>query len=192
MSAAAPQAGQSAVAPHLEPDFLEHLLDTIVEAIPAGDLPTPARITIRNAARLALLALQPADAFQAMLAAQAVATHYAIMDAFRRANDAQLTPAMAARQRGNAATLSRTMQATLRTLRQLQAAPPAPAEPRARPAPGPEAPTAPNEPRVGLGNPGRPDMTLPQRRIGSNGNGSGADHAAATPAPVRQGASAPA
>ena len=123
----------SAAPEALDPALLEHLLDTIVEAIPAGDNDTDqTRATRRTAARLALLALKPTDAFQAMLAAQAVTFHYAIMDAFRRAAQPDLPPAMAARQRSNAATLSRTMQATLRTLRQHQT-PPAEAQPKPRP-----------------------------------------------------------
>lgn len=130
----------SAATEALDPALLEHLLDTIVEAIPAGDNDTDqTRATRRTAARLALLALKPTDAFQAMLAAQAVTFHYAIMDAFRRAAQPDLPPAMAARQRSNAATLSRTMQATLRTLRQHQA-PPAEAQPsRPRPSAPPRA-----------------------------------------------------
>ena len=126
--------------PNLDPALLEHLLDTIVEAIPAGDNDTDqTRATRRTAARLALLALKPTDAFQAMLAAQAVTFHYAIMDAFRRAAQPDLPPAMAARQRSNAATLSRTMQATLRTLRQHQAPPAEAQAQRPRPSAPPRA-----------------------------------------------------
>ena len=127
----------------LDPGFLEHLLDTITEAIPASENETPqAGATRRYAARLALLALRPADAFQAMLAAQAIAAHYAVMDAFRRAAQADLPPAMATRLRANAATLARMMQATVRTLRQHQAPPPDQAVPRT----APKSPAVPSRP----------------------------------------------
>ncbi len=108
----------------LDPDFLEQLLDTIAETMQASAKDTDrARAARRSAARLALLALRPGDPFQAMLAAQAIAAHYAIMDAFRRAMQPDLAPAMAARLRASAATLARTMEATLRTLRQHQTTP---------------------------------------------------------------------
>ena len=101
----------------IDPAFLEHLLDTITATMPPADNDTDqARAARRNIARMALLAMKPADPFAAMLAAQAIAAHYAIMDAFRRAAQPDIAPAMAARLRANAASLSRTMQATLRTL----------------------------------------------------------------------------
>ena len=119
----------------LPADLLDHLLDTIIAAIPAApDDTDQLRATRRHVARLALLALQPTDAFQAMLAAQAVAAHYAVMDNLRRAAQPDLAPAMAARLRANAASVARMMQATVRSLQKQQA--PADA-PRARRAPTP-------------------------------------------------------
>ncbi len=106
----------------LDPGFLDHVLDTLIETIPAGDDDTgQTRAARRQVAGMAVQALCPADAFQAMLAAQAIAAHHAIIDAFSRAMQPDLAPAMAARLRANAATLARMMQATLRTLRQQQA-----------------------------------------------------------------------
>ena len=117
-------------------DLLEHLLDTIVAAIPtAPDDTDQLRATRRSASRLALLALQPQNAFQAMLAAQAVAAHHAVMDNLKRAAQPDLAPAMAARLRANAASVARMMQATIRTLQKQQAPAVAPrpvAQPRPR------------------------------------------------------------
>ena len=106
----------------LPPDLLEHLLDTVVAAIPAApDDTEQRRAAHRETARLALLALQPQNAFQAMLAAQAVAAHYAVMDNLKRAAQPDLAPAMAARLRANAASVARMMQATVRALQKQQA-----------------------------------------------------------------------
>ena len=143
----------------LDPDFLEQLLDTIIETIQAGaDDTDRARAARRHAARLALLALRPADPFQAMLAAQAIAAHYAIMDAFRRAMQPDLAPAMAARLRANAATLARMMQATLRTLRQHQTTAPDQDAVRHSPPPTarPPAKAGPGQPRTVPAHPAAP------------------------------------
>ncbi len=75
-----------------------------------------------------------------MLAAQAVAAHYAVMDNLRRAAQPDLAPAMAARLRANAASVARMMQATVRSLQKQQAPADAPrpaTQPRARRAPAP-------------------------------------------------------
>jgi hypothetical protein len=110
----------AATQPELTPDFIEHLLGSIVAPVPAGEAGAETGNAQRHAAKLALLALNPADPFQAMLAAQAVAVHYAIMDAFRHASQPDLAPAMATRLRANAASLSRMMRSTLRLLRESQ------------------------------------------------------------------------
>jgi hypothetical protein len=147
----------------LDPALIEHLLDSIVEAIPAGANDTEqTRAIRRNAARLALLALKPTDAFQAMLAAQAVAAHYAVMDAYRLAAQPDLAPAMTARMRSNAATLSRTMQATLRTLHKHQAPP---AEAKAQPSPRSPAQSRPAKPAPRPLLPPLPAPTEPLPRI---------------------------
>ena len=117
MSATALQPSRPADPNALDPAMMDQLLDTVVGPVPSRDADS-AYAARRSAARLAIQALRPADSFAAMLAAQAIAAHYAIMDAFRRAIDPDLPPAMAARLRANAASLARMMQATLRTLRQ--------------------------------------------------------------------------
>ncbi len=155
----------------LPSDLLEHLLDTIVAAIPTAPEDTDQLCaTRRQAARLALLALQPQNAFQAMLAAQAIAAHHAVMDNLKRAAQPDLAPAMAARLRANAASVARMMQATVRCLQKQQTPADAPrprrttAPPRllvpATPQPIADPPHAP---------PSRPyrrfeDMTLAERR----------------------------
>ncbi len=161
----------------LPADLLDHLLDTIVAAIPAAPNDTgQLRAARRETVRLALLALQPKDAFQAMLAAQAVAAHYAVMDNLRRAAQPDLAPAMAARLRANAASVARMMQATIRSLQKQQTqadAPRSAAPPRARAAsprlmvPAEPRPTPIADPEHAP--PSRPyrrfeDMTLAERR----------------------------
>ncbi len=158
--------------------LLEHLLDTIIAAIPATPEDTDQlRAARRDIARLALLALQPQDAFQAMLAAQAVAAHHAVMDNLKRAAQPDLAPAMAARLRANAASVARMMQATIRSLQKQQTPADAPrpaTQPPARRAPAPALrlplPAEPlslaDTPHAPLSRPYRrfEDMTLAERR----------------------------
>ncbi len=163
----------------LDPAFLDHLLDTILESIPARlDDTDQTRAARRHAARLALLALKPADPFAAMLAAQAIAAHYAVMDNLRRAAQPDVSDHAVTRLRGNAGTLTRTMHATLRALHKHQA-PPAEATPRATTHPRPRQPKPEQPPRLLVpatpiadpehAPPSRPyrrfeDMTLAERR----------------------------
>ena len=129
--------------PTLDPALLDHLLDTILESIPhRPDETEQTRATRSHAARLALLALKPADPFAAMLAAQAIAAHYAVMDNLRRAAQPDVSDHTATRLRGNAGTLTRTMHATLRALHKHQAAA-EPATPRTTPQPRPRQPRPP-------------------------------------------------
>jgi hypothetical protein len=165
----------------LPPDLLDHLLNTIIAAIPAAPDDTDhTRAAHRETARLALLALQPQNAFQAMLAAQAIAAHHAVMDNLRRAAQPDLAPSMAARLRANAASVARVMQATIRSLQKQQPPADAPrpaAQPRTRRAPAATptrllAPTTPQPAEITdpeHAPPSRPyrrweDMTLAERR----------------------------
>ena len=179
----------------LDPAFLDHLLDTILESIPTRpDDTEQTRATRRHAARLALLALKPADPFAAMLAAQAIAAHYAVMDNLRRAAQPDVSDHTATRLRGNAATLARTMHATLRALHKHQAPPAEPATPRTTPnraPPKPKQPSRPLFPTTPIADPehappSRPyrrfeDMTLAERRAHYGYKG---DPSAATNAPA--------
>ncbi|HEX5328494.1 MAG TPA: hypothetical protein VFW75_17700 [Acetobacteraceae bacterium] len=125
--------------PALDPAFLELLLDSLAETLPRAEPDTEqARAARRQAARLALEAMHPAEPLAAMLAAQAIAAHHAIMDGFRRAMQPELPPAVAARLRANATSLARMMQVTLRTLQARQAPEDAPGEATV-PAPAPIA-----------------------------------------------------
>jgi hypothetical protein len=133
---------QAAQKTDLDPSFLEHLIDTIVIAMPEYGVPFS---TIRDAACLALLALKPANPFQGMLAVQVIVAHYGIMDCFRRAADPMLPAATAARLRANAVALSRNMRTTLQTLQQQQAAA-TDQEPAPPPAPSVRASTRPAKP----------------------------------------------
>ncbi|HEY6433906.1 MAG TPA: hypothetical protein VIZ17_18145 [Acetobacteraceae bacterium] len=154
----------------LDPTFLDHLLDTILGSIPTRpDDTEQTRATRRHAARLALLALKPADPFAAMLAAQAIAAHYAVMDNLRRAAQPEVPDATATRLRGNAATLTRTMHATLRALHKHQAPPAEPATPRTTQPRGrqlkPEQPLRPLFPAIPLADPEHAPPSRPYRRV---------------------------
>ncbi len=130
----------------LDPALIDNLLDTILESIPhtLNDKPET-RAAHRNTARLALLALKPTDPFAALLAAQTIAAHYAVMDNLRRAAQPDVSDHTATRLRGNAGTLNRAMHATLKALHQHQNPPaatttpatkgPAPLQPPARATP---------------------------------------------------------
>jgi hypothetical protein len=90
-----------------EPSLIDQMLAGLAGLVPAGQ---------EGFVRAMLLALQPADAMQAALAIQIVATHYAMLDALRRAAAPGQSDSMAARQRGNAASAQRVQQAALRAL----------------------------------------------------------------------------
>ncbi len=151
----------------LDPAILEPLLDMIMDASPALPNETEQdRATRRNVARLAVLALRPTDPFQAMLAAQTVAAHYAIMDAFRRAAPLDVPDNVAARLRSNAVSLTRTMHATMRRLREQQGLiAPKPAATPTHPAqPAPTPPSRPTPmPVVRTGGPAAPRWEKGQR-----------------------------
>jgi hypothetical protein len=90
-----------------DPTLLEQMLAGLAGLLPEGQ---------EIFARAMLLALKPADALQAVLAVQVVASHYAMLDALRRAAAPGQSDSMAARQRSNAASIQRVQQAALRAL----------------------------------------------------------------------------
>jgi hypothetical protein len=129
--AAASQTTETTV---LEPDLLDHLLDTVSLTDPTQDTdPAFTEALSRDAARMFIRAMNPTDPFQAMLAVQIVAAHQAIMNAFRAAKNPEIAPALAARLRANAVAVGRMQQATIRTLRELQAPEPEQTAPTATP-----------------------------------------------------------
>jgi hypothetical protein len=104
--------------PDLDPDLFDHLLDELAATLPAGAGDLAAR---RRTARAAVMAMKPADTVGVMLAMQAVAAHYAAMDAFRRAAAAE-DERLAARLRNNATGLARMMRVTLKAVEARRAA----------------------------------------------------------------------
>src|ERR1700722_17071872 len=106
----------------LDPAFIDHLLGALVGALPPAK-DEQAGVARREAIRVAFLSMRPRTPTEAMLAAEAIGAHHVIMDCFRVALLPETGPTVAARARGNAATLSRVRLANLRALEK----PPAPA-----------------------------------------------------------------
>jgi hypothetical protein len=79
---------------------------------------------LRWSGALTLLeAFQPRTPVEAMLSAQIISTHHAIMECYHRAMKHDTPEELAVRIRGNAATLTRAMDITLRALERRQARP---------------------------------------------------------------------
>jgi hypothetical protein len=163
----------------LDPALAEYHLGLILGALPALE-DAAATLARRDAIRTAFLAMRPRNPMEAMMAAEAIIAHHAIMDCFRVALLPDTDPAVAARARTSAATLSRVRLATLRALQRPPASAPAAARPRTPakrsvdPIPEPPAPEPiPTQersyvPRDRFGNQIPPwrwsDMTMVQRR----------------------------
>ena len=99
------------------------LLATLDAAMPPGGTPEDRQ----KAAYAALAAHEPQDSVEQILAAQAVAAHFAAMECFRQAMQPDADPKTADRARGRAATMARTMRDAMRSMaqhrRQAKAAP---------------------------------------------------------------------
>lgn len=105
----------------LDTATIEATINGILDSLPTGPDATPAQVAAqRHAALMAVAELAPATSMQAMLAAQAVAAHYAALDNFRRAAQPEVEDALAVRLRINAAAMSRLMLVALRDLRDQQ------------------------------------------------------------------------
>ena len=110
--------------PNLPAAVARQTLRTLIAALP----PPPAADTAENraardeAAIAAVAALHPADAFEAIFAAQIVAANAQAMECLRHAVQPGLDPAAAQRFRAQAAGMMRHMQTGLRMLRRDQAA----------------------------------------------------------------------
>ena len=112
------------LATQLDPATLAALVRTTLDALPVNpDWSADEIAARREAALLAIAALGPRDPIEAMLAARATVTHYAVMECFRRAVQPDIEDAMAMRLRNNAIALSRLFTTTLRELEQIQARP---------------------------------------------------------------------
>ena len=108
---------------HLNPVILAHLIEIIAGTCPATD----GSVDQRQAAAFAgLLALEPADFAEAMLASRMIAAHNASMDGFRRAMEPGVGNAEAIRLRANAIAAGRSYDAAQRILDKRRA--PAPSE----------------------------------------------------------------
>jgi hypothetical protein len=94
----------------------------VLDTLPRSPDASPEETAVlRQAALMTIAALDPATPLQAMLAAQVIAAHYAMLDDLRRAMLPEATGAMAVRLRSNSVAMSRLMIATLRELRAMQA-----------------------------------------------------------------------
>ena len=118
----------------LDPAFADYLLGRLVAALPAAE-DEASELARRDAIRVAFQSMRPRNPMEAMIAAEAIGAHHVIMGCFRVALAPETEPAVAARARSNAATLSRVRLATLRSLEQQLAPatvrPATPARPKA-------------------------------------------------------------
>ncbi len=119
------------------PAFSHTLMRMLVAAIrPDSELDEPSEtdLTTWDAALTAMEAFQPRTAIEAMLAAQAIAAHHAIMECHARCLLPETAETTAIRLRSNAVSLTHAMDTTLRMLERRQARP--------VPPPLPEVPAA--------------------------------------------------
>jgi hypothetical protein len=108
----------------LDQAFVSRLLDRLADALPTAEgEPIEARDARQTEARIAFDAIRPRDAMEAMLAVEAILTHYAIIDCLRQSMLPGTDPAVASRLRNNATAMARVRGATLRTLDRREAAP---------------------------------------------------------------------
>jgi len=130
--------------PQLPPTIARHTIFLLLESLPPPLSDTPAERAARDEAAIAsLAALNPADAFEARLAARAVAADSRATECLRLASVPKLHPDRVDRCIRQANAMMRASEAALRSLRAMQAArekaqqalpqtAPAPAEPPAR------------------------------------------------------------
>jgi hypothetical protein len=109
------------MASELDSGFLDQLTESLLDA---SSGPPPAERG--SFARAALQALRPRNVIEAMLAARAIAAHYAAMDGFRRAVQPDISNADVVRLRSNAIAAARSFDATLRVLEKRQSLPSVP------------------------------------------------------------------
>jgi hypothetical protein len=109
---------------HILPrDAYLHLVDTLHVSLPPPPVDTPEHLTRRDNAAIALIgALVPANAAEAKLAAQHVATDAHASHCMRRSLDPALSPELATKAHAQSISLVRLSHSALRLLRDLQAA----------------------------------------------------------------------
>jgi hypothetical protein len=106
----------------LGPAFSDDLLRMLFAALYREDPedPTDHDLTKWGAALTSLEAFQPRTPIEAMLAAQTIATHHAIMECYARCMEPGAQEPICIKLRGNAASLTRSMEIDLRMLTRLQ------------------------------------------------------------------------
>jgi hypothetical protein len=101
---------------HLFKLFGSVLLDILERALSRNGDDGDARSTATDIARSLFDTLKPRDVLEAMLAARLVAAHCAAIDGYARATQPEVAEVMVLRLRANAAAVSRSFDAALRTL----------------------------------------------------------------------------
>jgi hypothetical protein len=108
--------------PNLPPSVAREVFANLCATLPPPATDTEeARVSRDIAAMSAVAALQPADAFEALLAAQAVVADFFAGDCLRLATEHRDDYVKTVRCRAQAVTMMRQMQRALRTLKQMQA-----------------------------------------------------------------------
>lgn len=125
--------------PNLPPAIARYTLYLLTEALPPPISDLPEELAARDEAAIAAVALlDPADAFEARLAARAVATDAHAMDSLRLAGQPGATPEQVQRCRAQATAMLRASDSATRQLERRQAA-----RAKAQPLPVQEAEPAP-------------------------------------------------
>jgi hypothetical protein len=108
--------------PNLPPSVAREVYARLCVLLPPPYADTPeARADRDDTAMAAVAALRPADAFEALFAAQIIGANASAMDSLRLAVQPNQEPKDVHRNRAQAATMMRTMQSGLRMLRREQA-----------------------------------------------------------------------
>jgi hypothetical protein len=130
------------------PAFSEEIARSLIAAVWIEDDEQDQDTEVRTAAALTMLeAFHPRDHLECMLAAQAVASHNAIMDLHQKARTPDLPDAITIKLRGGIAQMTRCFSMTLRDLERRQSKP-LPARPTPEPGPSTDAPPR-DEPPTG-------------------------------------------
>jgi len=137
---------------HLFKLFGSVLLDILERALSRNGDNGDARSTATDIARSLFDTLKPRDVLEAMLAARLVAAHCAAIDGYARATQPEVAEVMVLRLRANAAAVSRSFDAALRTLARRRAPV---AQPRA------ERPAAPPARQSAAAPKAEPPPTIP-------------------------------
>jgi hypothetical protein len=108
--------------PHLPAAIVRETVDTLIAVLPPPPTDTPHDRAARDAAAIATIAtLRPADAAEALLAAQIVGAHFNAMDRLHAASQPGQPVKDILRHRSEATAMMRQMQSGLATLLRMQA-----------------------------------------------------------------------